>query len=307
MRGTDSPPAGHALTAGREPRVTAVIPTSGRETLARALASVASQSVPVEAVVVCDKLDESSSVEQVAHRFGFRAISTAGHQGGAEARNVGVAASTTEYVAFLDDDDAWHPDKTRRQLALLDASDGARSVAACRARLIDPSTSAFRVVPETPYDNERDMASYLLARRHLRLRDNFMQTSMLIAPRSLLSELPWNQSLRRHQDWDLVIRWHRSGVVFHTAPEPLVDVYQASAGSISKSADWRASLDWLASMEAPDSRRASADFVLSIGLRAALRGKDPRGAIQAIRASAVGVPHLAAAAIGLSPLLEKKK
>ena len=41
--------------------------------------------------------------------------------GCAAARNAGVAASTAQYVAFLDGDDLWAPEKLERQAAVLDA------------------------------------------------------------------------------------------------------------------------------------------------------------------------------------------
>jgi glycosyltransferase involved in cell wall biosynthesis len=79
------------------PSVSVVIPYSERFTpqsmLDEATDDVAAQTVPTELVVVDD-------VES----------------GPADARNAGLERATTRYVAFLDADDRWPPDKLERQL-----------------------------------------------------------------------------------------------------------------------------------------------------------------------------------------------
>lgn len=79
------------------PTVSVVIPYSPEYTpasmLAEAKATVEDQSVPTELVVVDD-------------------VDT----GPADARNAGLDRAGTRYVAFLDADDLWKPDKLRRQL-----------------------------------------------------------------------------------------------------------------------------------------------------------------------------------------------
>ncbi|GMA35204.1 hypothetical protein GCM10025876_14080 [Demequina litorisediminis] len=122
-------------------------------------------------------------------------------------------------------------------------------------------------------------------------------------PRATLLRVPWNESLARHQDWDLLIRLDAVGVPIHTVPEVLVSVFQGSQGSISRAGDWEQSLAWADAVGATASRRAHGDFVASIVLRSALRARDFRGVGHAMRRTVELRPHTAAVAVGLGGLV----
>jgi glycosyltransferase involved in cell wall biosynthesis len=106
--------------AGPPPLVSVVIPTYnyGRY-LAQALDSALAQTYPhVEVIVVDDGSTDDSAA--VATKYGspvrwYRQQ----NQGVSAARNRGIQEAKGELVAFLDADDAWHPDKLARQVALL--------------------------------------------------------------------------------------------------------------------------------------------------------------------------------------------
>lgn len=53
----------------------------------------------------------------------IRVLHTAGNAGAARARNAGIAAATGRYIAFLDSDDLWMPEKIARQLEVFRATD----------------------------------------------------------------------------------------------------------------------------------------------------------------------------------------
>lgn len=103
-----------------KPRVSVIIPVyNGAGLVARAVDSALAQSLaPLEIIVVDDgSTDDTASVLAGYHgrirRLHIR------HGGVARARNIGMAASRGELLAFLDADDIWHPHKLARQAAAL--------------------------------------------------------------------------------------------------------------------------------------------------------------------------------------------
>jgi glycosyltransferase involved in cell wall biosynthesis len=87
--------------------ISVIIPTRHRPALLRrALASVADQTRRPEEVLVVDDGDESmlSSLEA-----GVRLLRQEVPHGAARARNLGASMAQGTFLAFLDDDDTWHP------------------------------------------------------------------------------------------------------------------------------------------------------------------------------------------------------
>ena len=102
--------------------LTAIIPTRDRATLVgRAISSVLAQSRPPAEVIVVDDGSTDATEEVVRGFAGVRYLSVA-PRGVSAARNHGIAAATGEWLAFLDSDDEWLPDKLEAQLAALAAA-----------------------------------------------------------------------------------------------------------------------------------------------------------------------------------------
>lgn len=108
---------------GRSPAtVSVVIPAYNRAaTLRRALGSVTDQSRRPDEVIVVDDGSTDGTDTIVESGFpGVRLIRQA-NRGVSAARNRGIATATGEWIAFLDSDDEWKPDKLEKQLAALAA------------------------------------------------------------------------------------------------------------------------------------------------------------------------------------------
>lgn len=106
--------------------ISVVVPAyNAQSTLSETLSSVRAQThKELEIVVVDDgSTDQTLSVAEVHAALDprIRVLSTA-NGGVASARNAGIAASRGRFVAPIDADDLWHPDKIKRQLAVMESS-----------------------------------------------------------------------------------------------------------------------------------------------------------------------------------------
>jgi teichuronic acid biosynthesis glycosyltransferase TuaG len=100
--------------------ISVVIPCyGGTATIVRAVESVVAQSLPAAEILVVDDGNPEPAASFLAAlpaRFDkLRVVKLVQNSGLADARNAGWDAAREKYVAFLDDDDAWHPRKLEWQ------------------------------------------------------------------------------------------------------------------------------------------------------------------------------------------------
>lgn len=244
-----------------ESYVTVVIPTRNRpQRVVRAAKSALAQTYGVAQVVVVVDGQDIATVAALMElgdaRLRWIVLPESG--GANHARNVGAAASTTEWIAFLDDDDEWFPHKSEAQLALADEAD----IVSCR--FLAQSSSGTMIWPRgLPKEGQR-FGDYLFARHSVFNGEAAVLTSTLMIRKTLFDQMPFSTELRRHQDADWVIRATSSGARIVYAPEVLVR-FNDDIGRvrISTSYNWRQSLDWIRSIRPLLSRRAYAGFVLT--------------------------------------------
>ena len=142
------------------------------------------------------------------------------NMGVAEARNRGVREAQGEWVAFLDSDDLWTPEKLARQLALADES-GAQLLytgAQCIGHDGTPLDRMFTVPQQVTFDSM--------------LHGNDIVCSSVLVRRSLLLQNPMERS-DLHEDyitWMRILKTVGRGVGIS---EPLV-LYRFTVGSKSR-------------------------------------------------------------------------
>ncbi|HHZ78346.1 MAG TPA: glycosyltransferase [Candidatus Lambdaproteobacteria bacterium] len=101
------------------PKITAILPTWNRaEWLEKSIQSVLDQTFGDFELVVVDDASTDSTAEIIERYSGkIRTIVFSENRGVSAARNAAIKNSDSEWIAFLDSDDFWHPDKLQKQIA----------------------------------------------------------------------------------------------------------------------------------------------------------------------------------------------
>jgi glycosyltransferase involved in cell wall biosynthesis len=275
--------------------VSAVIPTRNRpELVLRAVRSALSQTHEnLEVVVVIDGPDSATRarLEGIGDSR-LRVLELDKSVGGSSARNRGVEHATGEWVAFLDDDDEWLPEKIEKQLDVALSSSSLVPIVSCY--FIGRTPRGDYVWPRRVPRLHEPLCEYLFMRRSIFFGETQLQTSLTFARRQLFQEVPFTEGLRRHQDTDWYLRVAGlEGVKVEFVHEPLAIWYLGDhRPRITAHNNWRDSLDWLRSRQDLITPRAYAGFVATqLGPEAAQQG-DWRAFFPLLReAVAVGKCH----------------
>jgi glycosyltransferase involved in cell wall biosynthesis len=198
------------------PSISVVIPArNAAATIGRALRSVAAQTYPITEIVVVD--DASSDATAVAALAcpKVRLIHLPERKGAAAARNAGVAAAKGEWIAFLDADDMWRPEKLERQVAR--TGDGISLVFCASAEFTADGQAMGDTFRGRPVRDGAFAWKDLLAR-------NFIATPTVLAPRALLRHDGFDENLPVGEDQDLWIRLALAGALAYV-PQTLAEVY----------------------------------------------------------------------------------
>jgi glycosyltransferase involved in cell wall biosynthesis len=189
------------------PLVSVVLPAWNREQYIRgAIKSVLRQVHRNLEVVVVDDGSEDGTVDVVRRIADDRVrLITQPNQGAAKARNTGIAAARGEYIAFLDADDLWKPEKLVRQMTLFAQFPELTAVSA-RAELIDAAGRPMPGFTDTSQSRRYDCARNW--HRDLLMHDNIIMTSSMVVKRQALLDVGGFFDERRivSHDYELWIR-----------------------------------------------------------------------------------------------------
>ena len=220
--------------------VTVVVPfRNSGPLLAQACSSLQRQSDHHwRAVLVNDQSDADSllqarTIADQDQRFRVLHVPDAPHAPGPWlARNVGIAATQTALVAFLDADDLWHPDKLREQLPL--HRDDAAELSVTGYHRFRRGANGWQVMHTRIPPAQMDLGR-LLRGNMIPLSSAIVATDLLrqeIGPNEEAASGPFRPE--HHEDYGLWLRLfaRRSQLRYSCLPEPLM-AYRLHADSIS--------------------------------------------------------------------------
>lgn len=114
------------------PKISVVIPTYNRRAeVLEAIASVLAQTTKVVEVIVVDDGSTDDTEEHVGRLEAPVRYFKTKNQGVSAARNHGIQVATGDWIAFLDSDDEWYPEKLARQIVCIEKTGAAVCFSGC--------------------------------------------------------------------------------------------------------------------------------------------------------------------------------
>lgn len=210
------------------PLVSVVITTYNRPSyLRKSVRSVLDQTYePIELVVVDDCSDEPAT--ETLAEMDLDALSASmclrhpTNRGANAARNTGVRASSGEYVAFLDDDDRWKPEKIERQVDAFEAASDDVGVVYTGIETICPEGRGVEIPPPI----EGDLTKALLC------RNDIGSMSVVMVRGDVAREVQLDEEFETWADLEWYIRLSTVSR-FERIPDPLVVYEYTSHGRLS--------------------------------------------------------------------------
>lgn len=253
------------------PLVTAVIPTRNRPGLVhQAVLSALNQTFTnLEVVVVVDgpDLETINVLEQIRDQR-LRIVPLAESVGGSEARNIGVREASGEWIALLDDDDEWLPNKIAAQVNAVRDRGSLRILATSMYLHRSPGKIDAvrpRRLPREGEEIQDFMFDFLC----------YFQTSTFLCSRTLSLEVPFQKGLPSFHDIDWFLRVaSQPEAHIVVVPEPL-SIYNAPDDriTITSRSGWRERLEWGKRNRALMSRRAYSRFIVGSCVGRAVQDK----------------------------------
>lgn len=219
------------------PIVSVVIPfySSIKGLLIKSVNSALAQNVmSIEVIVVddCSPVSAQDELSSIADSR-LRIVRHAKNSNGGIARNTGIDAASAEFVAFLDYDDVWYPDKLEKQLALFRQAEKhhVNPVIYSRCKIIDGKRQMIR--PTRAIADNEAVGDYLFCARQI------IQTSGIFLKTEVAKTVRFDD-LKRHQDYQFCLSLEHFGCKFFMLEQPTYEFVQ-----IPKLNDYKFSLLWL--------------------------------------------------------------
>jgi glycosyltransferase involved in cell wall biosynthesis len=218
--------------------VSVVIPAYNSRFLQAAIESVMAQTRAPSEILLVDGSPETTLAELSSYRHRISYY----HQpprGVSAARNFGIQKAQGRYIAFLDADDLWLPEKLEKQVDLLDRYPQIGFCFSTVWNLVEDTDSGVPREPFFPPELLRWMAANSPqdgavsgSVYGLLLEVNCIATSSLLIRRDLFEAVGlFDESLKNGEDYDFELRLARSAPAFFTTPP--TSRYRVHTGGLS--------------------------------------------------------------------------
>ncbi len=181
------------------PLISAIMPLYNSEgSVARTVSSVMQQSVgDFELIIVNDaSTDSSLDIVMSFNDARIKILSHRDNKGAAAARNTGIEASRGRYIAFIDADDIWAPDKLKNQIQFMTENQSQACVTECKIKYFDQEA-----VGRVTFNESRTSLNTVVWGCFL------SPGTTLILSRNLVDIVGmFDVNLKRLEDWDWLLR-----------------------------------------------------------------------------------------------------
>ncbi len=245
--------------------------------LARALQSVLAQTCDdLEAIVVVEDSDRQTlQALQSIESDKVKIKSISGSLTPGKSRNIAIQEARGEWIAFLDDQDEWRPEKLETQIQAAQQALNSHFIFSCRltGRLGGKEFIWPRRIPGP----SEPLSEYLFCQKSPLWGSGVIKLSTLLVKKELCQEIPFNENLQRHEDLDWLLRaTSRNGtqVEFVSNETPLVTWHLDESICQRVAPDWQYTFSWIQENRALMTARAYVSFLLANVTRSAIQKKD---------------------------------
>jgi len=219
-----------------KPLVSAIVATYNRAyVVGQAIESILGQTYENLEVIIVDD-GSTDGTPEVLRRFGNRLrVFRQENAGPAAARNRGIAAARGDIISFLDSDDIWLPEKTERQVALLERAGNFVPCCVCNAVLKSRNRPTLTSFQNSLLDPSEEEGLWLNAPQVLMNRFMLFNQTVAVRRKALDKIGGFDETLRYMEDYDLALRLSLLGP-FAFINEPLVNYNLGSTGSLADEA-----------------------------------------------------------------------
>lgn len=193
------------MSVQSEEKVSVVIPTYNRAaSIGASIQSVLNQTYQNFEIIIVDdgSTDNTCQIIETFADDRIRYICLEQNGGVSRARNTGIRLSESDFVAFLDSDDEWLPEKLEKQMQMMLHAPDNVGLVYCRMRGTKKDGTAL-ICPELWRSLEELQGNMLFSL----LEENVIGTPTMLVRRQCLEQVGgFDEGLECLEDWELVLR-----------------------------------------------------------------------------------------------------